>query len=214
MTAPLIAPERPMDHRSARHGTKGRASRFQGLPSALLASASMLLIAACAGSAASPSIAPASPSPSSAESPSGAASPGGGAACSADAIVATAAPWGGAAGSRGTDVTLVNHGATACVLPAGPQVAVVDSGGNVLAQSRQPTGTGGTTVQPNQAVAFSVLFGNWCNQSVSLPLRVRLALTSGAVDIAGSSLPTMADLPPCNGPGEPPSLSATEWQPQ
>jgi hypothetical protein len=125
----------------------------------------------------------------------------------------TAAPWGGAAGSRGTDVTVVNQGPSDCVLPSGPQVAVVDAGGNVLAQSRQAAGGAGTAIQPNQTIGFSVLLGNWCNQSVSLPLHVRLALTSGAVDIAGSTLATSDDLPPCNGPGQPPSLSASEWQP-
>lgn len=216
MSAPSVAPGPAHDSRSAPLGGRPFARRiarpFARLPKALLFPVAALLLAACAGTA-SPTLAPASASPSAVASPSAAASSSAGAPCAAGGLAVTAAPWGGAAGSRGTDVTVVNQGAVDCVLPAAPQVAVVDAGGNVLAQSRQPTGSAGTVIQPSQTIGFSVLLGNWCNTSVSLPLHVRLALGSGAVDIAGSTLATSDDLPPCNGPGQPPSLSASEWQP-
>ncbi len=173
-----------------------------------------VVVGGCSGSTStqtpilSPS-APASPS-ASAGSPAAPGSPG---ACDPASIIATGGPWGGAAGSRGADITVTNRGTAACDLPSSPAVAIVDPGGNVLVQSLATGASGGpVSIGPNQAATFSILFGNWCSQSVSLPLQVRLALAGGAVDIAGLAIATADALPPCNGPGQGPSLSATAWQ--
>ena len=132
-------------------------------------------------------------------------------ACTSNDIHATGGPWGGAAGSRGSDITVVNAGSTACLLPAGPAIALLDQSGAVLLTTPARAGSG-PSVAPNGTATFSLLFGNWCAENVNLPLHFRLALASDAVDIENLAASTVDDLPPCNGPGLPASLSTTDWQ--
>ncbi|MBI3749300.1 MAG: DUF4232 domain-containing protein [Chloroflexi bacterium] len=134
------------------------------------------------------------------------------AACVAADIRATGGPWGGAAGSRGSDIVVENRGSGPCLLPAGPAIALVDAGGTVVLSTPARAGEG-PSVAPGGSVGFSLVFGNWCNEGTPLPLTFQLALAAGAVDIAGLAASSAGDLPPCNGPGLPPSLSATDWQP-
>ncbi|HEY6058482.1 MAG TPA: DUF4232 domain-containing protein, partial [Candidatus Limnocylindrales bacterium] len=131
--------------------------------------------------------------------------------CATTDIRATGGPWGGAAGSRGTDVVVVNVGTSSCRLPPTPAVAFVDAAGAVLLASSGGQGGAGPMLQPNGTAGFSAVVSNWCNQSLNLPLRLRLALANGPIDIAGVSVTRLDELPPCNGPGEPASLSATDW---
>ena len=91
-------------------------------------------------------------------------------------------------------------------------MALLDAGGAVLV-STQATAGSGPALAPGARTGFSVLFGNWCAQGVNLPLHLRLALAGDAVDIGNLVVSSTDDLPPCNGPGLPPSLSTTDWQP-
>jgi hypothetical protein len=127
-------------------------------------------------------------------------------------IKASGGPWGGAAGSRGADILIENRGTAACLLPAGPTVALVDAGGAVVLSTPARTGSG-PSVAPNGTAGFSVVFSNWCLQPVQLPLHVRLALAGGDVDVENLIIATTDELPPCNGPGQPAVISTTDWQP-
>jgi hypothetical protein len=134
------------------------------------------------------------------------------AACTTTEIRATGGPWGGAAGSRGSDIIVENVGTTACLLPATATVALVDPAGTaVLTNAPAQAGTG-PEVPPAGRIGFSLVLGNWCDQSVGLPLRVQLALATESVDIVDLEVATTDDLPPCNGPGQPATISTTEWQ--
>lgn len=190
------------------------ASRHRPPRIAALAVLGALLLGACGDPPSpSPSVSPAAtpwPSPSIAP-PS--ASPAE-AACASTDIRATGGPWGGAAGSRGADIVVENHGVAACLLPAGPTVGLVDRAGTVvLASTPVRVGTG-PSIEPNGTVGFSLVFSNWCDPSVNLPLHVSLALASGTVDIENLAVSTIDKLPPCNGPGQPASLSTTDWEPR
>lgn len=107
---------------------------------------------------------------------------------------------------------VTNLGSAPCLLPAGPAVALLDAVGQVLL-STQATAGSGPALAPGGKAAFSVVFGNWCAPGVNLPLHFRLALAGDVVDIGRLLVSSTGELPPCNGPGEPPSLSATDWQP-
>ena len=185
-------------------------SRRSPLRSPIVAVICMLALAAC-GNPPSPTPSPtASPSlaPSASPSTSASAEP---VACSATDLTATGGPWGGAAGSRGSDVVVENHGSAACLLPAAPTAALVDAGGAaVLSNAPAPAGSG-PALEPGSSVGFSVVLGNWCDQAVALPLKVSLALASGSLDVANLAIPTVDELPPCNGPGQPATLSTTPW---
>lgn len=134
-----------------------------------------------------------------------------GGACALTDLAVTAGGWGAAAGSRGADVSVENRGTTACDLPAGPTVAILDAGGTQLLTS-PPTDQPGLTLEPGAVATFTVLFSNWCEGGAALPLRV--ALVDGAAGIPVPDLDMTADdLPPCNGPGQPPALSANPWEP-
>lgn len=174
---------------------------------------SSLLVAACNNTpspspAASPSASATVPAAPSSAAPS--SSPA--AACAAADIHATGGPWGGAAGSRGSDIVVANQGTAPCLLPAGPSIALLDAGGSVLLSTPARAGSG-PSLAPGGTIGFSLLVGNWCDQGVALPIRFRLALAGDVVDIAGLAAASIDDLPPCNGPGEPPSLSTTDWEP-
>jgi hypothetical protein len=132
--------------------------------------------------------------------------------CASTDLRVTGGPWGGAAGSRGTDVVVENRGSSSCRLPAGPVVAILGATDGVLLQSGPiPVGQG-PTIRPHEAISFSLVFGNWCDEPLTLPLRFQLALTAGAIEIAGVSMASRDELPPCNGPGQPASLSTTSWE--
>jgi hypothetical protein len=119
---------------------------------------------------------------------------------------------GGAAGSRGADVIVRNQGSAPCVLPMEPTIAIVDPAGNAVLQSPPALGASGPTIQPTGSASFSFEFSNWCQPSVNLPLHALLVLASGSVAVGGLSAVTQDDLPPCNGPGQPASLSTTGWE--
>jgi hypothetical protein len=182
-----------------------------------------LLIAACSP-AAVPSASPASSatptqstttaSPVASSAPSTpSATPAGTSAivaCTPADIVATAGPLGGAAGSRGADIAVGASGAASCQLPTSPVVALADPSGKVLLNSHLPVGADGPVLSAGASFSFSFQLSNWCDQSAAMPLDVLLALGSGSVKVAGLSLAS-ADLPPCNGPGQPAVLSTTDW---
>jgi len=80
-----------------------------------------------------------------------------------------------------------------------------------MANTPVQVGTG-PSIAEGGIIGFSLLIGNWCDPSVSLPLHFSLALASGSVDIQSLAVLTTDDLPPCNGPGQPATLSTTDWQ--
>jgi Domain of unknown function (DUF4232) len=185
---------------------------------ALLASTLAIVALACNSTTATapPAVTPPTTTPPTAAAPTAAAptspSPAAsGGACSLADLAVTAGGWGAAAGSRGADVSVENRGTAACELPAGPAVAILDAAGTQLLAS-PPSDQPGPTLEPGGVATFTVLFSNWCEEGAALPLRV--ALIDGAAGIPVPELDmTAADLPPCNGPGQPPALSANPWEP-
>ena len=133
--------------------------------------------------------------------------------CTTADIDATAGSLGGAAGSRGADVVVRTSGSVSCQLPTSPVVAVVDPAGNVLLNSRLPLTADGPTIQPTESLLFSFQISNWCDRSATMPLRFLLALAGGSLEIGGLTM-AADDLPPCNGPGQPASISTTDWEHQ
>jgi hypothetical protein len=145
-------------------------------------------------------------------SPSPSASASALAGCTGAEVQATGGPWGGAAGSRGSDIIVENVGTTTCLLPAAATVALVDQDGAVVLSNAPAQAGPGPELAPGGRVGFSLVLGNWCDQSVNLPLGVQLALAGATIDIGSLTLATTDELPPCNGPGQPATLTTTEWQ--
>ena len=168
-----------------------------------------IVVAACATTTASPS--PTASAAATVPSTASASAAGGGA-CSPDDLALTGGSWGAAAGSRGAEVSVENRGSAACTLPAGPSVAILDAAGTAIIESQPPADEPGPTLEPGSVTTFTILFSNWCEEGTALPLHV--VLRSGDAGIAIPGLDMAADdLPPCNGPGQPATLSANPWQP-
>jgi hypothetical protein len=169
------------------------------------------IVAGACGNPPSPSPSPvASPTPSAAPS-SAAPTTSAAVACASADLSVTGGPWGGAAGSRGSDIVVENVGAAACLLPAAATVAIVDQAGTVLLSNAPAQAGSGPELAPAATTGFSLVLGNWCDQAVALPLSFRLALAGDAVPISDLSVATTDDLPPCNGPDQPATLSTTDW---
>lgn len=168
-----------------------------------------LLVSACGNPPPPTPTASATPSPAASSAAPSASTI---AACTAVEIQATGGPWGGAAGSRGSDVIVENVGTEACLLPTVATVALVDPAGTAVLTNAPAQAGSGPEVAPAGRVGFSLVLGNWCDQTVNLPLRVQLALATDAVDVGDLSVTTTDELPPCNGPGQPATLTTTEWQ--
>jgi hypothetical protein len=62
-------------------------------------------------------------------------------------------------------------------------------------------------------MTFSVEFSNWCSDTARLPFRFALLLGEGSAGIDRLAISSVDELPPCNGPGQPATLSTSEWQP-
>jgi hypothetical protein len=180
---------------------------------AALVSIVMALLTGCGNPVTPSPPASASPSPSPSPTPSPASpSASSAAACTPGDVIATGGPWGGAAGSRGSDVVVENRGAASCVLPAGPTVALVDPAGTAILATSPTLAGAGPELAAGGSIGFSLLLGNWCDESVNLPLHLRMALASEGIDIDELVVATVDDLPPCNGPGQPATLSTTAWE--
>jgi hypothetical protein len=133
-------------------------------------------------------------------------------ACSGNDLTVAATAWGGAAGSRGTDVTVQSKADAACELPASPAIVALDAGGAVVAQGKVGSVGIGPALQPGASLKFSLEFSNWCKENVQLPLHFALLLVSGSTQIDQLAITSADELPPCNGPGLPVTLSTTDWE--
>ena len=180
-----------------------------------------ILAAACATTTTSPSPTPslgatatasASATATATASASATATAAGGGACTPDDLALTGGAWGAAAGSRGAEVSVENRGSAACTLPASPSVALLDAAGTAIIESPPPADEPGPTLEPGGVTTFAILFSNWCDTGTALPLHVVLRSGSAGIPIPGLDM-TAVDVPPCNGPGQPASLSANPWQP-
>lgn len=129
-------------------------------------------------------------------------------ACASADLEVTSTGWGGAAGSRGADVTVVNGAAEPCSLD-GPRIAVLDADGTVLLESEGESSQ--ALLEPGASSAFSFTFSNWCEPGSALPLQLALTVGGELVIIDALAMPTVDDLPPCNGEGQPPTLSTIPW---
>ena len=180
----------------------------------------LVIVGACnASNDPGPTIVPIDPSPPAATDP---ATPGpteaataasGGEPCAPADLQTEGSAWNAGAGSRFAEVSVGNQGAAVCTLPSQPVVAILDSAGSVVAESDPAADGAGPLLDAGSVLTFTIQFGNWCDKAVALPARAVFVSGPGGVDIAGLVMPTVDDLPPCNGPGQPPTLSTTEWSP-
>jgi hypothetical protein len=148
---------------------------------------------------------------------SGSASPGGSggsssglADCRPGDLQLDAEPWGGAAGSRGTVVTVgLAAGHSACRLIGHPGARVLDANARTVV-SAEPSGTAALSVNGEGRAQLYIEWSNWCGGQVEEPVSLQIVYGTQAFPL---DVPSGTDaVPPCLG-GEPTHLFITEERP-
>jgi uncharacterized protein DUF4232 len=198
-----------------------RLPRAAMLVAAGLAGALVVAIVAGAFSGSGPGVGAtdsASPSADTSTSPSAAASTpaSGGGACGPQDVTLTAEPWGGAAGSRGTVVTLTLAGGhQACTLGKGLAAEMADANGSVLVTTAATEPGGLVALEPGASFTVGITWSNWCGTAPAAPVTLQLKMSGWEAFVAVPVPTGGADpVPPCLGSTEPTVLSWSGLEPQ
>lgn len=159
-----------------------------------------------------------SPSAAATTSPTAAAStPASGTSdCGPQDVTLTAEPWGGAAGSRGTVVTITLAGGhEACTLGKGLAAQMVDANGSVLVTTPAAEPGDPVSLGPGASFTIGITWSNWCEAAPAAPVNLQLQM-SGWDSFVAVPVPTPgADpVPPCVGSTQPTALSWSGLEPQ
>jgi hypothetical protein len=133
--------------------------------------------------------------------PSASASPATHDACTPDDFVFSAEPWGGAAGSRGTVVTIsLAAGHDLCGLGPDPYARITDADGSVLVKDEGPRDLPLLFLHPGDTLSYSVRWSNWCAAAPASPVTLSLEFM-GWADYVPITVPGGGDdpVPPCSG---------------
>jgi len=140
-------------------------------------------------------------------------------ACGPSDVTLAGEPWGGAAGSRGTTVTVtLASGRYACTLAPVTGAQITDNGSvgfSVGSEIASEADLGPSVpLTADTAYTVGVAWSNWCGPSVSEPVTLALTFHGWAAprQVAVASGGT-DPVPPCSGAGQPSSLSVTDLQP-
>ncbi|MDP9269901.1 MAG: DUF4232 domain-containing protein [Chloroflexota bacterium] len=136
--------------------------------------------------------------------------------CLASNLAISADPWGGAAGSRGTSPLFRTvDSAGPCTLQGSPEAEVVDAAGKVLVSSAASNAGSPVQLGAGHVAELIIVWHNWC-PNTEQPMAVTLVLhlqgasiELKATDVEGGSTITA---PPCNGAGQPSTLSVVPFQ--
>jgi hypothetical protein len=133
--------------------------------------------------------------------------------CQAGDLFLTEEAWGGAAGSRGTVVTVaLADGHASCMLPASVTMQIVDGTETTLVSGQTTTGRGQIQLVSGQAYTIGVAWSNWCGSLPADPLSLVMSAANwpAVATVVGRDRNAVL-VPPCLG-DTPTSLSVTEFQ--
>jgi len=163
-----------------------------------------------------PEVGAGSESPTASESQSATESDPGPGLCGIADVEFSAEPWSGAAGSRGTVVTIsLADGRYPCAVAAQVAAQLSDANGSALVSGQSaPILPAPDLLGPGSAVTLAVKWSNWCLEVPAMPVRLSIRLFGwpSAIEVPVPEGPDTAP-PPCNDESLPPSLSVTNPQP-
>jgi hypothetical protein len=133
--------------------------------------------------------------------------------CQSMDLALTAEPWGAAAGSRGTVVTVrLADGRYPCFVQRNVGASIRDANGEVLVSAYVPMIYDPVTLNPGDEFTVGIAWSNWCAGDVAEPVSLSVGLSAGSEDVV-VPVPHGADpVPPCLGENEPSNLSSTGLQ--
>ena len=123
----------------------------------------------------------------------------------------TAEPWGGAAGSRGTVVTIgLADGRYPCIVQRHIGGAIADANGETLVAAVVPLIYDPVLIEPDSAFTVGVSWTNWCGAEVARPVSLTLGFSPPLpVEVPAGTDP----VPPCMGENAESALNVTQVQP-
>ena len=135
------------------------------------------------------------------------------AACRAGDFAWSSDLWGGAAGSRGTNVLLrAVTSAPACEIRGKARLVIRDANGRALITTNGG-GSAVVSVKAGTLLEIGIAWSNWCGSDPARPLSASLTMPGDATEVPLATPPGAGGtLPPCNGPGQPSTLSVTDFQ--
>lgn len=133
-------------------------------------------------------------------------------ACAPADLAAVAGPWGGAAGSVGTMVTVTNTSSVPCTLSGRPGADLATASGTLVAVGGDPTSTVPQPLEPGGTLTTSLRWSNWCGSAPSGTISATLVLPAGNLAVTPDAAQPAVPVPPCNGPGQPSSLATIDFQ--
>jgi len=132
------------------------------------------------------------------------------AACLASNLAISADPWGGATGSRGTTVLFRTvDSASPCTLQGSPQAEVVDASGKVLANAAASNVGSPVQLGSGRVAELNVLWSNYCPETQQLAFTLVLHLGGVPIELKATD---PDGPPPCNGAGQPSTLSVPPFE--
>jgi len=166
-----------------------------------------------AASAASAASAVAGPSESAASAASIAPSRPTTGPCDVTVLAARIVLWEGAAGQRIATVRLTNNGPVACLVDDLARPQLVGGDGAILIDGTAAVPTKHLLVEPGGTLNTLVAAGNDCKPAPVAPVSVAFVFADGRRLVADPASPTDATVPPCNGAGQPATISMHPWAP-
>jgi hypothetical protein len=121
--------------------------------------------------------------------------------------------WDGAAGSRTAHLELTNTSSVACTVRAMARPQLVDGKGSVLIDGPTPGASATLVVAPGGVLRTLAQASNYCGPNPVAPVSIAFVLTDGGRITATPFSAHDATVPPCNGPGQPGSISMHPWAP-
>jgi hypothetical protein len=136
-------------------------------------------------------------------------------ACAADDLAFADEPWGGAAGSRGTVITVsLEDGRPACLVSTGVSGRIADANGTVLvSNARVLMRFPNVVIRPGDQFTIGVSWSNWCGEAPARPLSLEIQVDNIPTWIVVSDPVSTPTVPPCMGENSPGNLSLTLLQP-
>lgn len=128
-----------------------------------------------------------------------------------DAVALAFGPWQGAAGSREGAIIATNQSDRTVALGGAPRVTVVDASGNTLrSTSEEGSPPVAIVLAPGEQAFAPLRFSNWCGNTGD-PTSVTAQLPADTGTASVSYQDNGISYPPCNGPGQPATLSIKGW---
>lgn len=131
--------------------------------------------------------------------------------CDPGRLAVSITGWDGAAGSRTASLTLRLTGAGGCMIDAVWRPQLIDGNGHIRIDGAPVLDTGTVALRPGETLTTFAQASNDCQPPPAPPVTIAFVLGDGSRVVAAPPSPADLTTPPCNGPGQPGTISMHAW---